>query len=87
MTRPMPKSGTPDAKAALRIMEWVYEHPEAAQVDPSGVEAYRIFCDGNLLETEDLWRQAFDMALVVWEKGYAAYQAKLQAETARILGG
>ncbi len=82
----MPKPGTPDATGVLRIMEWAYEDPEAVQVDPPGVEAYRIFCDGNL-ETEDLWRQAFDMALNVWKKGYAAYQAKLRAETAQILGG
>lgn len=87
MTRPMPKPGTPDAKAALRILEWAYEDPEAELADLVGVEAYRAFCDGNSLGTEDLWRQAFDMALVVWRKGYASYQACLQAETARLLGG
>ena len=76
--RPMPRPGTEEARAALRIMEWAYEHPEPEENDREAVLEYRRFVDEGLGAGEDRWREAYDLALSIWERGYKRHQSRVE---------
>jgi hypothetical protein len=66
-----------DGQHALTIMEWAYESKEAAVASPDLVGVYRKAFDAASL-TDESFRGAFDLALVIWEEGYRARQERIR---------
>lgn len=65
-TRPMPATRE-ERQAALTIMEWAHDDPQAEASAPDLVREYRAFCKTPFGSDEALWRQAFDLALDIWK--------------------
>jgi hypothetical protein len=54
-------------QAALTVMEWAHDNPNAELSAPDLVREYRAFCKTPWGTDEALWRRAFNMALDIWK--------------------
>lgn len=66
-----------ERQTALFLIEWAYDHPNAATAAPEEVQELRKFMDAGLGLDQRRWEEAFNRSLRIWKADRELQQRSL----------